>query len=60
MNTNMNKKDEKNENDREVDVDELEAMRHSASHIMAQAVLKKFPSAKLGIGPARENGLRRR
>lgn len=34
----------------------LEAMRHSASHIMAQAVLEVFPGAKLGIGPAIEHG----
>lgn len=34
----------------------LEAMRHSASHIMAQAVLACFPDALLGIGPAIENG----
>ena len=34
----------------------LEAMRHSASHIMAQAVLELFPGARLGIGPAIENG----
>lgn len=34
----------------------LEAMRHSASHIMAEAVLSIFPDAKLGIGPAIENG----
>ena len=31
-------------------------MRHSASHIMAQAVLSCFPDARLGIGPAIENG----
>lgn len=36
--------------------DKLQAMRHSASHIMAQAVLELFPSAKLGIGPAIEEG----
>lgn len=36
--------------------DELEKMRHSASHVLAHAVLKKFPKAKLGIGPAIENG----
>jgi len=35
---------------------DLEAMRHSASHIMADAVLKLFPGAKLGIGPAIEEG----
>ena len=34
----------------------LEAMRHSASHIMAQAVLSCFPDARLGIGPAIDNG----
>lgn len=31
-------------------------MRHSASHIMAQAVLSCFPDARLGIGPAIDNG----
>ncbi len=31
-------------------------LRHSASHVMAQAVLEKFPQAKLGIGPAIESG----
>ncbi len=34
----------------------LEAMRHSASHIMAAAVLKLFPDAKLAIGPAIDTG----
>ncbi len=36
--------------------DQLEAIRHSASHIMAEAVLKLFPGAKLGIGPAIDDG----
>lgn len=36
--------------------DHLLRIRHSASHVMAQAVLEKFPEAKLGIGPAIENG----
>ncbi len=36
--------------------EKLEKMRHSASHVLAQAVLKLFPDAKLGIGPAIENG----
>ncbi|MBI4303156.1 MAG: threonine--tRNA ligase [Chloroflexi bacterium] len=31
-------------------------MRHSAAHIMAEAVQSLFPSAKFGIGPAIENG----
>lgn len=33
-----------------------EAYRHTASHIMAQAVKRLFPGAKLAIGPAIENG----
>ncbi len=31
-------------------------MRHSASHVMAEAVLSVFPDAKFGIGPSIENG----
>ena len=31
-------------------------MRHSATHVMAQAVQDLFPEAKLGIGPPVENG----
>ena len=34
----------------------LHILRHSASHIMAQAVQKLFPNAKLAIGPAIETG----
>ena len=34
----------------------IENMRHSLSHLLAIAVLKKFPDAKLGIGPIIENG----
>ncbi len=34
----------------------LEVMRHSAAHIMAEAVQSIFPEAKFGIGPAIENG----
>jgi threonyl-tRNA synthetase len=36
--------------------DELGAMRHSAAHVMAEAVLRVFPEAKLGIGPAIADG----
>jgi threonyl-tRNA synthetase len=36
--------------------DELEILRHSASHVMAEAVLQLFPDAKLGIGPAIDTG----
>jgi len=31
-------------------------MRHSASHVMAEAVLSVFPDAKFGIGPSIEDG----
>src|SRR3990167_152027 len=34
----------------------LEILRHSTAHIMAQAVCRLFPGAKLGIGPTIENG----
>ena len=34
----------------------IEKIRHSASHVLAQAVLQLFPAAKLGIGPAIEEG----
>lgn len=34
----------------------LEEMRHSCSHVLAQAVLDMFPDAKLGIGPDIDNG----
>jgi threonyl-tRNA synthetase len=34
----------------------LEVYRHTASHIMAQAVKRLYPEAKLGIGPAIEDG----
>ena len=41
-------------------VDEAEAhrnaMRHSAAHVMADAVLKLFPEAKMGIGPPIQDG----
>ena len=38
------------------DKSKLETMRHSASHVMAEAVRELFPEAKLGIGPATEDG----
>ncbi len=36
--------------------DELDAMRHSTAHVMAEAVLDLFPGTKLGIGPALAEG----
>lgn len=38
------------------DEDGRKAFRHTASHILAQAVKRLFPNAKLAIGPAIENG----
>jgi len=34
----------------------IEKIRHSLSHLLAMAVLEKFPNVKLGIGPVIENG----
>lgn len=34
----------------------IETIRHSLSHVLAAAILEMFPEAKLGIGPAIENG----
>jgi threonyl-tRNA synthetase len=38
------------------DPEALEILRHSAAHVMAQAVLRVFKDAKLTIGPAVEDG----
>jgi len=35
---------------------ELETLRHSCAHIMAQAVLSLYPGTKLAIGPSTEDG----
>ena len=35
---------------------DLDAMRHSAAHVMAQAVVGLFPDAQLGIGPSIDDG----
>ena len=35
---------------------DLEILRHSTSHVMAQAVKELWPDAKLGIGPSIEHG----
>ena len=35
---------------------DLEIIRHSAAHVMAEAVLQMFPEAKIAIGPAIEDG----
>ncbi len=38
------------------EMNELQILRHSASHVLAQAVKRLFPSVKLAIGPAVDNG----
>jgi threonyl-tRNA synthetase len=38
------------------DPEALDILRHSAAHVMAQAVLRVYPDAKLTIGPAVEDG----
>ena len=43
-------------NQQPTDEERLEIMRHSASHVMAEAVLSVFPDARFGIGPAIEDG----
>ena len=35
---------------------ELDAMRHSTAHVMAEAVLVLFPGTRLGVGPAIDGG----
>ncbi|RJO63202.1 MAG: threonine--tRNA ligase [Myxococcales bacterium] len=34
----------------------IDVLRHSTAHLMAQAVMRLFPKAKLAIGPTVENG----
>ena len=40
----------------ERDTEALELLRHSAAHVMAEAVKQLFPLARFGIGPAIEDG----
>ena len=47
-------------NDKKTDViegvEEKDILRHSAAHIMAQAIKRLYPNAKFGYGPATEKG----
>jgi threonyl-tRNA synthetase len=36
--------------------EKLDHIRHSLAHLLAAAVLKEFPDAKLGVGPTIDNG----
>ena len=38
------------------DLDALHILRHSAAHILAQAVLNLYPGTSYGVGPSIENG----
>ena len=38
------------------DAEALDVLRHSAAHVMADAILRLFPGAQLTIGPVVENG----
>ncbi|MER3404863.1 MAG: threonine--tRNA ligase [Chloroflexota bacterium] len=42
--------------DEHADQPDLSRIRHSAAHVMAQAVLEMFPEGKLAIGPPIEDG----
>lgn len=42
--------------DEKYEASHLFKVRHSTAHVMAQAVLEKFPDAKYAIGPAIEDG----
>ncbi len=39
-----------------MEMNELSILRHSASHVLAQAVLRLYPETKLAIGPAIDSG----
>jgi len=39
-----------------MELNELQTLRHSASHVMAQAVKRLYPETKLAIGPAIDTG----
>ena len=41
---------------RMADQDDLEVLRHSTAHVMAQAVFGLWPGAKYAIGPPIEDG----
>ncbi len=40
----------------EIEQDNLYKIRHSAAHVMAQAVLELYPDAKIAIGPPIDTG----
>jgi threonyl-tRNA synthetase len=55
--SNQNQKSEKPDAGERLEANQrLAKIRHSVSHIMAQAVTRLFPGAKVAIGPSIENG----
>src|SRR5438874_9200657 len=42
--------------DQRVQMTDLERLRHSASHVLATAILKIWPEAQFAVGPPVENG----
>ena len=44
------------QNDQSYEQSELYCIRHTAAHVMAQAVLELYPEAKFAIGPPVEDG----
>ena len=52
----MQGKNMANNKDEKVIDEKLDTMRHSISHVMAEAVKSIFPEAKFGIGPTIEDG----
>ena len=55
-NIRQSKKDKEGKLNMEKNNETLSILRHSTSHIMAQAVQSLFPSAKLAIGPSTADG----
>ncbi len=52
----MAQKQREKKTDKQSYDEELYRIRHSAAHVMAQAVLEMFPEGKIAIGPPIENG----
>lgn len=40
----------------ETDEEALEVLRHSAAHLLAEAIKQRYPHAKFGVGPVIEDG----
>ena len=39
-----------------MEMNELQILRHTASHVLAQAVKRLYPGTKLATGPAKDYG----